>query len=294
MSTSAVPSLNFDLQIDNFDGQTLFFKDTTTNYGVGSNINYSDIKAVRFLASTYDGLQNPSSLKAGDTLNQYQQYIKTSVATSTYDGKSITLGDYFIPFVSGLTVLVGDTFDTTGVTTFFPPNYLPTNAQNILNIFTSWYGISDSVFDNTVYGLQYEIYIDTNPDPISAVTANKQYIVTGTVGVVTYNGNTYRIGEVFIASDSGAITFGGDTNVKVLIASVNKYFTFIWPLKTRLFQLIVNKDCACDMYFNKTYDQIMLDIYGLDNANYANWTSAAHALTIINRVNDKINLLETL
>lgn len=289
----SIPTLNFSLNIDNTNGQTLWFIDNSIGYGVGGNINYSDIKATRFLASTYNGLENPSSLKGGDILNQYQRYIKTSIATSTYDGKQIALGDYFTPFISGIIVQAGDTFDTTGVTTY-PTTYLPLISQNILNIFTSWYGITDLIFSDTVYGLQYEIYVVTSPNPLINVVNGSQYIVVGTAGVVTYNGNTYRIGEVFIASDNGAISFGGDTNVKILAGSVNKYFTFIWNTKNRLFQLVVNKDCTCDKYFNDNYSKIQLEIFGLDNANYANWTSAARAITTIGWMSDKLNEMEQL
>lgn len=290
----AVPNLNYDLSQDLSNGQTAFFKDITVDYGVGGNISYSGVKAVRLLFFTFENRQNPTSLANPDSLVQYQQYIKTSVTTSVYDLKTLGLADFFIPFISGLTVLTGDTFNTTGIFSQYisPATYLPTNAHNILNLTPAYWGLTDTVFPDTIYGLQYEIYQDTSPSVLSNVTSGKQYVVVGTTGTCGYNGNTYRIGEVFIASSNGGVTFTGDANLKILTTSINKYYTFLFNIEWRLNLLVLNKQCSCDKFFSDKICHIQLEIDALKGANYANWTSAVKALQTIVWLQDMLTQLE--
>lgn len=285
-------ALNFSHEVDNSTGQYLFFRDITPDYGINGNINYSDVKAVRMMMTTWSGIQNPTSLSEGDELNQYERYIKTSITTSVYDNKTLTLSSYFIPFIEGITVLSGDTFENTGSYSNYisPSTYLPTISFNVLSIPVSYWGITDKyTFDNMVYGLQYEIYVDTNPETLTNVTNEKQYIVSGTTGTAVYNGNTYRIGEVFIASDNGSVSFTGDAVVKVLEASVNKYFAIIWDIQNRIATYVADNSCACE---NPKVNELYSNIDSLLWSNYSQWESINNAMSTIASMERELTILE--
>lgn len=280
--------------MDDTYGKTLFFSDISANYGVGGNINYSDVKCIRLMCSTYLGTQFPTSIASPDEFEQWVQYIKTDINTQVYDNKSVGLADLFLPFIAGISVQYPGTFDTTGVVSKYisPAQYLPASNHNILNLDTSYWGIPEEIFPNLVYGLQYEIYQDTTPNPLTTVTDQKQYIVYGTTGTATWNGNTYRIGEVFIASNNGAVTFTGDATIKILSASKNKYYVFIWGLEKRLWELFLANNCGCDAQFAANIDMINLEMQGLDWTNLNNWVSATKATDTINWINDRLTILE--
>lgn len=285
-------ALNFSHDIDNSTGAYIFFKDITPDYGVNGNISYSDVKAVRMLMTNWTGYQNPTTLGEGDELTQYERYIKTSITTSVYDNKTLTLSSFFIPFITGLTVLSGDTFETTGTfSTYIPPStYLPTNTFNVLSLPISYWGITDrDTFESMVYGLQYEIYVDTDPVTLTNVVDEKQYIVHGTTGDAEYNGNTYRIGEVFIAEDNGAITFTGDAVVKVLEASVNKYFAIVWDIENRLSIYVADNVCECD---NPEVNQMYSNLDALNWSNYSQWESINNAMATIAKLDEQLTILE--
>lgn len=283
---------SFFKEVDNSTGAYLFFKDTTPDYGVGGNITYSDVRAVRMVMTNWTGQQNPTTLIEGDALEQYREYIKTSITTSVYDNKTITLSQFFIPFIDGLTVLAGDTFETTGAFSTYinPTEYLPTNTFNVFPIPLSYWGITDrTTFEDMVYGLQYEIYVDTDPVTLANVVNEKQYIVYGTTGTAIWNGNTYRIGEVFIASDNGAISFTGDAVVKVLEASVNNYFAITYDIENRVAIYVADNRCACE---NPKIWEIYAQLKSLKVSNYSQWESITKAMVTIAELQQTMTILE--
>jgi hypothetical protein len=286
------PNLNFSIEVDNSNGSFLFFRDTTTDYGINGNINYSDVKAIRMVMTNWMAQQNPLSLVAGDSLDQYRQYVKTNIGSSVYDNKTLTLASYFIPFISGLSVLSGDTFETTGAYSTYidPSSYLPTSSFNVFVIPVSYFGLTETVFPNMVYGIQYEIYVDTDPDPLTNVVDEKQYIVHGTTGTAIWNGNTYRIGEVFIATDSGAVSFTGDATLKVLEASVNNYFAIVWDIQNRLYVYKATQTCkGCNDDITIIQDEIETFLF----SNYTQWESISDAMATIAWCEERLTILET-
>lgn len=285
-------SLNYSLLPDNSDGKTQFFTDTTIGYG-GSNIDYSDVKQVRMLASNYPDQIAPITLSGGAVLDIYRQYQKTNLGSSVYDGKTISTGDYFIPFVSGLTVIAGDTFVTTGSYSIYtdPATYLPTVNHNVLNMSTAYWGFITDVFPSLVAGLQYEVYTDTSPLTLSNVVLDTQYIVYGTgVATAIYNGNTYRVGEIFKAGDNGSVAFTGGAVLKVINASINRYISFYFPLAYRFLTLLINKyDCKCENYILKS---IELKMWALQWANFTQWISVKWATDTISWIDEQLTILE--
>lgn len=283
---------SFSKEIDNSTGAYLFFRDTTPDYGVNGNINYSDVRAVRMVMTNWTGQQNPVTLTQGDALEQYRRYIKTSITTSVYDNKTLTLSSFFIPFIDGLTVLSGDTFETTGAfsTYISSSTYLPTSSFNVFPIPLSYWGITDrTTFEDMVYGLQYEIYVDTDPVTLTNVVNEKQYIVYGTTGTAVWNGNTYRIGEVFIASDNGAISFTGDAVVKVLEASVNNYFAVTYDIEKRLAIYVADNRCACE---NPKISEMYAQLEALKDSNYSQWESITNAMVTIADLQQTMTIIE--
>lgn len=287
--------LEFDIEIDNTNGQTMAFTDTTTNYGVGGNINYSAVKATRFLFQNYLDTSSVQTLQFPQSLSQFFEYIKIGGGVNIYDNKIISDGNIFIPFVD-LPVSGGDTWETLGIYSPYisPSNYLPTQIRNRYFLNPSDWGINETVFPSTIYGLQYEIYVDA-PSPLTNVVQEKQYIVVGDDSdTCTYDNSTYRVGEVFIAVDNGAVTFTGNATLKVLHSSRQKYYTFAWGLYNRLYNLIHQKlTCECVdtdmMYLLYT---IQAELLAMKWANLTQRISIAKTQKTINWINEKLTLLE--
>lgn len=281
-------TLNTSLVIDNTNGENLFFSDISTDEV------FADTEQIRLLNGVWSQQQNPETLVAGDELIQWKQYRKTGGITPTvYDDKTIAIGDTFIPFIAGLEVLAGDTFETTGFYSAYiaPADYLPTSSFNILPLSSSYFGYTDSIYPSDVYSQQYEVYGVTSPDPLTDVVEDTQYIVYGTTGTAVADGNTYRIGEVFIAQADGSVTFTGDATLKILVASVYNNYTFIWPLEYRYLQLVLATDFAG--YPNSTSIEIInILMQALIYANYQQWVSMSWSVTTIDWIEEQLNILK--
>lgn len=278
-------SLNFTLEQDLNNGASLIFKDTSVG------INYPDVKAVRFIMNNYIDELNQSNVGYQYAMEQYRLYIKTSLFPSVYDNKTLNLTSYYYPFISGLSVLLNDTF--TQASRYSKPNsYLPTSAQIPLIFGLSDWALSNfTSFPGRVYDLQYEIYGDTTPTTLTNVTQDKQYIVTGSGSdTAIWNGNIYRVGEVFIAQNNGSVTFIGSGNLKILIDSYQKFFCFTWNLKHRLGLLYAkNHCCGCDMIKLRN---IWVELDSLDWMNFSQSLSVKFATDTIVRLEMEISVLE--
>lgn len=290
--------LNYLSTLDVSTGETVFFSDTTVGYGTGGNIGYSDVKQVRLVCGNYKSETFPVNVSVGDTLYQWVQYQKTSLLPSTYDDVIVNSGDFYIPFIQGITVLSGDTFIAAGFASkYIPPaTYLPTSSHNILNLDPSYWQLGYNevpltVFDSQVFSLQYEIYQDTTPNPLITVVIDKQYIVTGNTGVCTYNGSDYKIGMVFIAADNGVVTFTGDSTLKVLYASAFNYWTWVWDLNKRLLLVGLNQEnCGCRD--NPVICQIRDTFYVFEWSSYLQWVSVSKNMANIDWINQQLLILE--
>jgi len=155
---------------------------------------------------------------------------------------------------------------------------------------TSNFGIDQTVFPDTIYNVQYEAYEATTPTTLSNVTIDTQYIVYGS-GTCLYNGNIYREGEVFIATDNGAVSFTSSAKLGQLMASKHKFFTLVWGLKQRLYTIVHENlgSCTCD---TELLDKIQTELDSLEWANYTQQISITKAQNTINWINEKLTEIE--
>lgn len=221
-------------------GEYLAFKDITGTTGTyaytqDGNIDYTDVTATRFKFGTYNTLSNVETITSG-AFTQYKEYMNTGSASANVDDKVISVGERFVPQITGISVPANSTWKTTGYYVY-PFNYLPTSSQVALDIASSQLGeTGDTIVDN-IRLAEYEVYYPQETPYLPAV-AGTTYLVSG-VGLVGYGGSTYRVGEIFTAYDSSDITAVSDSpNVNALYASTSQYFATTWSVENRLYQVI--------------------------------------------------------
>jgi len=266
--------------------QYLQFTDITTNYGVDSNIAITDVKKTRFLCQ-HNLVETPITLVAGETMVQYQQYLKISGDPSVYDDKTLGVGALYIPFVE-LTVNAGDEWEK--MTVFSKPqDFIPLISKRLFPLDTSYFGLETDYYTDDIYGLQYEVYVDTDPTLLNNVTLDTQYIVFGS-GTAIYNGNTYRAGEVFIAVDNGAVTYTGGSRLKQISASVQKFYTFMWELENQYNNTLLNAtETEIPQETQILLNKIRGEMDAIKFANYTQRVSVALGLQTMSWIREKLN-----
>ena len=272
---SLYPTNNLEI-VDHF-GEIINFTDTTGGYatnntgGYGSpNLTYAQVGGINLLIGNYVNI-TPSALGVGAALVRYTQYIKTSGASQTYDGKIVTVGNYFVPHVTGLVVVAGDTFETTGYYNplITPSRWLPTALGTPLYLSTQDLGYTTlGVIPDSILTLQYEVYGVVNTTAFTT-TLGVKYLVTGT-GIVSYLGSNYRQGEVFTAS--GASTVGvvsGTFGVAPYNSGAISNFQTIYNLETSLVALQTSNILSPKPQgreYNYQVATIFTNIYTMQNA----------------------------
>lgn len=221
-------------------GEYLAFKDITGTtspyaYTQDGNIDYTDVTATRFKFGTYNTLSNVETLTSG-SFTQYKEYINAGDASKTVDSKVISVGETFVPQITGISVPANSTWKTTGYYVY-PLNYLPTSSQVALDITSTQLDETGDTIADNIRLVEYEVYYPQSTPSITS-TSGTTYIVSGT-GVVSYGGSAYRSGEVFTAYDVSAINVdSGSPKVNALYASVSQYFATTWNIENRLYQVI--------------------------------------------------------
>lgn len=278
------------------DGQTGSFTDITNAVsaanpnGYGSpNLAYSDIKAVRIRIASYTRIAAEETIGVGATLEQYTEYLKISGSAQTYDNKSIGVGNYIVPQVTGLTVASGDEFQVTGNYNPYisPASYLPLSTTPVLLLSSTDMGLgADEPIPNDIYPVQYEVYYNEQATPVAAVD-EVSYIVTS--GIVAYLGNQYRVGEVFIASGTTNITtVSGTGKVARLGSSSSQDFVLLWPLERDMAALAISaKTQYCDCY-----DSVMNELLKIKILTDGVKFSANNGLISYSKSNDIIQYCE--
>lgn len=165
------------------------------------------------------------------------------------------------------------------------------NPYEPLVLSTEDFGIDETVFPSTVYNVQYEVYGMTTPTTLTNVVLDTQYIVYGD-GTCLYNGNTYSTGEVFIATDNGAVSFTGSAKLGELMASRHKYYTLVWSLKQRLYTIIHESLGTCSCELSELLDKIQSELDSLEWANYTQQISVSKAQKTINWIEEKLTEIE--
>lgn len=272
--------MEFTLEINKANGKSLSFLDKTSVY--------ANVQATRFIFQKNITTVG-ETINVGGTLKSYRKYIKTNGSAQVYDGKTLGVGAVFIPRAD-TTVLSGDVFEYMNATVK-PFGYLPSLTP--LTIVPSDLYIDEEIFPNDVYALQYETYVATSPSTLSTVVNEKQYIVVGS-GTCVYGGNTYYSGEVFIATDNGAVSFTGTANLKILLESRNKFFTFNWLLTQYFYQLVLENVGLCCTVNELVMNKIQSKLLALEWTNYTQEISISKSLETMSWIDDKITNLQDL
>ena len=290
----ATVTLEYDIAINNVNGTSVNFVDTSLNYGVGGNLNYSDIKIVRFYRGNYLDDINVQTLSGSGNMDIWREYQSQTLFPYTYDQKIVPVMGRFIPFIAGITVQTNSIMQSTGLFSPYiaPSTYLPLVTKNTLILYPSDFGLTNLIYPDRVYYGQYEVYIDTSPTTLANVTIGNTYIVYGTTGTCTYNASVYRIGEVFIATDNNAVSFTGGAVLKILAANRFKYFCFTYNIDKSISDLTIQ---ALGVF---RYEEIAFEISvikdkldGIKFSNIQNWTSAKLAQDTINNITQQLAVL---
>jgi hypothetical protein len=283
-------AIDFTISQNAQDGTTLSFVDKSATF--------TGVLQTRFIWGSYTGdlAAVETNLIEGDSLEQYRQYQKTSLFGSVYNGKTIPVGGMYIPFVTGLTVLAGDTFKETGRTSKFVswPTYLPTSSYNIFTRTPQdlLYPSDVTVFPAGIYYLQYERYTYTIPSTLTNVTQGSTYMV---LGGCTYNGNTYINGEVFVAGDNGSVSFSRGNTLYILQDAKFSYFLCDFEIVRDLDALEWRAiaSCGCDCEWQKQIWILRQKLLLIQRAMIMNRTSATLCNTLLENIQTEIARLES-
>lgn len=252
-------------------------------YGMNGNISMSAVSGVRIKIGTATTIQNPTTLTSGETFLQFHEYQKTAGSSQVIDGKTCVVGTVLVPQITGLTVPSGDTWETTG---YYVPQILtswtPTPSQVPLSLTINELGQSGSTVQDNCYIFAYDIFIGPFTTPTTAVV-NDTYLVT--VATCTYEGNTYRAGEIFTATVGSTITpVGTGATVSVLEATTASYAILVYNLETAALLNIESKGNTGDLNY-------WADIYGIQQQIQALQFGAATLNIDFTVVNDLITSL---
>lgn len=237
------PKIN--LNQNDLQGKIVELLDATGAYGTNNlggygspNITYANAHA-RFRIANYESITNLQTITTG-TLLANTEYIKTAGINQPYDNKSIGIGDIFAPMID-IAIVSGDTFETTGFYIPFIPKTVWTPSATVpcyLN--NEQLGFSGlGVIQDTIFPIVYEVYGVEATVGFTPVL-DKQYLVTGS-GTVTWGGNTYRQGEVFVTSTVSSVASGSGTfGVCHLEASYYNVFQTTYNVETQIKDLVVS------------------------------------------------------
>lgn len=277
------------------DGKTSSYTDITNSVSTANpngyglpNLTYSDIKAVRIRIASYTRIAAAETIGAGATLEPYTEYIKSMGSAQTYDNKTLTVGSYIIPQVSGLTVATDDEFEVTGNYNPYisPARFLPAATAPVLLLSSDDMGLSNEPIPNDIYPLQYEVYYNEQNTPIAAVD-QVSYIVTS--GIVAYLGNQYRTGEVFVASGTTNITtVSGTGKIAQMGSSSSQDFVLLWPLERDISELAI----AAKTQYCNCYDSVMNELLKIRILTDGIKFSANNGLISYSKSNDIIKYCE--
>lgn len=222
------------------DGTGAIFNDITgqtdsTAYGQNGNIAINDVTAVRIKIATFTSLSELAMLKADEKFTQYKEYQKTGGEASVIDGKTLYVGNSFVPRLENLIIPTGDTWIETGYYVYpFLYTWLPGSLPNTISF--SKLGQTGPYVNDDVYSYTYEVYYNSVSGYLES-TVGAVYLCTD--GSSSYKGNTYYAGDIFYAVDSSEILIDGF--IAQLYASTDAYSVLSFNTKSSLYQLVVEK-----------------------------------------------------
>jgi len=226
------------------DGTGAIFNDITgqtdsTAYGQNGNIFVSDVAAIRLKMATFTSLSGLAMLKAGEKFTQYKEYQKTGGQSSVVDGKTLYVGNSFVPRSKNLVVPTGDIWVETGYYVYpyiGTDVWVPNEAQVQNSISLSKLNQSGSAVYDDIYTYTYEIYFDIQSGSFTPVIGARYLCLTSSL---TYNGSTYYPGDTFVAIDNNQISASG--YFCKMYASTDAYAVLSFNTKSSLYQLVVEK-----------------------------------------------------
>jgi hypothetical protein len=217
-------------------GDYLNFQDITgttsqTAYSKNGNIGYADVDGVRLKIATLSSIEDTATITTGDSITRYVEYLCTA-GSGTIDNKGVSSGNRYVFNTTGLTVPSTVTLETTG-NYVYPvlATWLPTAAQVALSLSLSEVNqASSTTLEDSLYTIEYEVYVDSFTGTQAAVDTQQYMVLSSTA---TYNGNTYRAGDIFIAVGTTNIVAAG--NVVKLSASTTSYHVITYNLLQEIF-----------------------------------------------------------
>ncbi len=222
-----------------YDNANCLFYDRTgttaaNSYGDGSNITYADVDAIRIKIANYTTLSNLAELNSADAFVQYKEYVKTGGEVSTIDGKDFIIGTYFVPQLDSFVVPTDDVWEETGYYVYpYLATWLPTISETSLNIsLTELNQEANTNISQDIYAYEYEVYKDSFGTTTPAVDGNQYIVISGTA---TYNGDTYRAGEIFVAS--GTTNIVPTSSVAIMDATTYSYACLLYDIESGLVNL---------------------------------------------------------
>jgi hypothetical protein len=273
------------------DGQSVSFRDITgttssTAYGVGGNISLLDVDAVVIEIGTATTLVEGTELSDGDTFLQFHKYIKTAGSSAVINGKTFTIGEYFCPQVTGLTVPTGDTWEWTG---YYRPQilttWLPNSGETALNLDVSELGQDGSYVETNAYVFDYSIFANNFSVSTAAVSGNT-YLVIG--GTATYLGDSYVAGETFIASGTTNIVPSGGGAVGIMYATSTTYFVLAYEL---LQQILIAIEAQITAFSPRTQNNIFAiraQLEALENSAATNNISFDYCVELLAKLQSEM------
>lgn len=194
------------ISTDNSTNTTLGIYDSTDYASLG--INISDVKAVRFLFSTYNSVLNSGTVGALIANNEY------IVITGTFEMNGIlySSGDVFVAYAA-FTLPVDPTLLVSSTGYYSTYNTLIPSTITNYNFYPSDLNENSTTFADSARTVNYEIY---TTESAAGTIAAGTYIVKGTPNtfisiVVGLKTQKYYVGQVFTKSSS--FTFSGTPTV---------------------------------------------------------------------------------
>lgn len=274
------------------NGNTAIFSDTTgttapNSYGKNGVIAYSAVTFFRLRIATLSSINNTTGYVAGDTLPINVELLCTEGSAVTIDSKTISAGSYFVPRTTGIVVPANCTLVTTGSFVYIPSSFNAT--QNLFYQVPTTLSLAEinqstnTFVEDDLYIINYEIYYESASTTTAAVDG-QNYIVTS--GTATYDGSTYRQGEVFTATDTSNITTTGAFSK--LYASKTTYFTLDWNMLQTLFSILESTDS--EEISAKLYG-IRVELEALQNSCKTGDVSFVYAGKLLEKLSGKITYL---
>jgi hypothetical protein len=194
------------ISTDNSTNTTLGIYDSTDYTGLG--ISISDVKAVRFLFSTYNSVLNSGTVGALIANNEYI----VITGSFTMNGILYSSGDVFVAYAAfTLPTTAGLLVSSTGYYSTY--NTLTPSTITNYNFYPSDLNENSTTFADSARTVNYEIYTTESASGggLTNIAAGT-YIVKGTPNdFITVAGGKYYVGQVFTKSTS--FTFLGTPTV---------------------------------------------------------------------------------